>query len=141
MLTLSGCFENEEAATAAAEAVFALELSIADKHMTKTAQRDPLAVYNKMSVSEMSTLCADKFDWATYFQVAGKSVEQVGEVNLMMKEAIIHATSLVETTDPETLVNYLKWQVVHEQATKLPKAIVDENFRFNGTVLSGTKEL
>jgi hypothetical protein len=31
-----------------------------------------------------------------------------------MKEAIIHATSLVETTDPETLVNYLKWQVVHE---------------------------
>ena len=58
-----------------------------------------------------------------------------------MKEAIIHANSLAETTDPETLANYLKWQVVHGQATTLHKAIVDQNFRFNGTVIPRNKEL
>jgi len=64
---LAGCFDDEEASTSAAEGVYALELSIAEKHMTKTAQRDPIATYNKMSISEMSTLCGDKFDWETYF--------------------------------------------------------------------------
>jgi len=141
MLSLGNLFENEEAATAAAEGIYTLELSIAEKHMTMTAQRDPLAIYNKMSIADMSTLCAGKFDFDTYFQTLGKSVEEIGDINLMTKEAVIHATSLIESTDPDTIVNYLKWQVMHETAPYLSKNIVNENFRFNGTVMSGTKEL
>jgi len=103
MLSLANLFENEEAATAAAEGIYTLELSIASKHMTMTDQRDPHATYNKMSIAEMSALCADKFDFVTYFQTLGKSVEEIGDINLMTKEAVIHATSLIESTDPDTL--------------------------------------
>jgi putative endopeptidase len=141
MLHLAGVCENEEAALAATEGVYALELSLAEHHMTKTAQRDPIATYNKMSINDMSKLCADKFDFSTFFKSSGRSDQEVGDVNLMTKDAIIHATSLIESTEANVFVNYLKWQVIHATASYLPKAFVDENFRFNGTVLSGTKEL
>jgi hypothetical protein len=78
--------------------------------MTKTEQRDPIATYNKMSISEMQdTLCEGKFDFVTYFKHNGKEVEQMGDINVAMKKPIKHAANLIASVDPDVLESYLRW--------------------------------
>jgi putative endopeptidase len=135
-------YNDEASATAAADQIYALELDIAASHMTKTERRDPLATYNKMSLSELSTLCGNVFDFGRFFVALGKeSVEAVGDVNVRNVEAIKKIANIVASTSAEALTHYLKWHAVSKLASYLPKAFVDEDFHFFQKTLSGTQEL
>lgn len=129
-------------ATSAAEKIYELELKLADAHMTKTDCRDPNACYNLMSVNDLTKRCNDKFDFAAFLEGAtGKTVEDLGNVNVRNTAALERAAELISSLDVETLAFYLKWNTIRSYAKYLPKAFVDENFSFFEKTMSGVDEI
>ena len=144
MLALLDCdmYGDTAIAEAAAQKIFDVELDLAGSHMTKTERRDPLATYNKMSLSALSELCGGVFDFSTFFVSLGKdSVEAVGEVNVRNVEAIKKTATVIMAMDADTMEHYMRWHMVSKLAGYLPKPFVDEDFAFFHKTLSGTQEL
>lgn len=134
--------EATEEATASAIAVFDLELALAEKHMTKTENRDPHATYNKMTVATLTETCKGAFDFESYFRGStGKSVEELGDINVRNVAAIECMAEVISTVDSNVLSDYLRWGAIKSCAPYMSKAFVDENFRFFETVLMGTAEI
>jgi putative endopeptidase len=133
---------TKEIATSVASTIYDIEIKIANSHMTKTERRDPIATYNKMSMSELAELCNHVFDFAAYFIAMGKeNVEAVGEINVRNIEAIKYTSQIIMELTDEDIIHYLKWHTISKLASYLPKKFVDEDFQFYQKMLSGTKEL
>ena len=131
-----------EDSIASAASIFDLELKLAEAHMTKTENRDPLATYNKMSCAELSEKCHNTFDFDAYFRGAtGKPIEELGEINVRHVAAIERMTQVVSTVDPDVLCNYLRWGAVKCCSSYMSKSFVNESFDFYEKILSGTQEL
>ncbi len=64
MFELAG--DSPAAAAANAKTVLAIETRLAKKSMTPVEQRDPNAIYHRMSAAQLSTL-APGFAWSSYF--------------------------------------------------------------------------
>ena len=133
---------TEEKATIA-KAVYDLELQLAEKHMTKTQNRDPHDTYNKMSIdSFVESSGGGSFDFGTYFAASTtKSVEDLGDINIRNVDALQRVAEVVSSVDPTTLGNYLKWHTVRSFAPYMSKAFVNAHFDFYETTLMGTKEI
>lgn len=122
--------------------IYKLEESLAEAHMTKTENRDPETTYNKMSIEKLTEMCEGKFDFASYLKGAtGKSVEELGEINVRNVKAIQRAASVASEVDAETLEGYLRWKTVCSCAPYLGKEFVQKHFDFYEGVLQGTKEM
>lgn len=132
-----------EEATASAAKVYELEKSLAEAHMTKTENRDPHDTYNKMSIDAITKLGNDEFDFGSYFEAAtaGKTTEEIGEVNLRNVKALQKVAEVASTADLDTLHAYFRWGAVASCAPYLPKAFVDAHFDFYERTLQGTKEM
>lgn len=142
LLEDSTATDPTQAATAAAEDVYAMELRLAEAHMTKTECRDPEATYNKMSVAVLVESGSCAFDFASYFVGAtGMSAEELGDINVRNTEALKRVAEVASTIEPEVLSNYLRWASVKSCAPYMSKAFVDENFDFYERTLSGTEEM
>ena len=68
ILELSG--ETPKAAAAHAKTVLAIETRLAKASMTPVEQRDPEAIYHKMTPAELAK-AAPGFDWNRYFAAIG----------------------------------------------------------------------
>ena len=124
------------------EKVYALEESLARAHMTKTENRDPVTTYNKMSIEQLTELCNDAFDFASYLRGAtGKSSQELGDVNVRNVKAIQCAASLIADIDSETLLGYLRFHTVCSCASYMGAKFVQVKFDFYEGVLQGTKEM
>jgi predicted metalloendopeptidase len=89
--------------------VFALELKIADSHMTKTEKRDPEATYNKMTLDALIELAGEgSFDFKAWFDGIGKPAAELGEVNVCNVEAVKAAALEIPAVDADTLEHYLR---------------------------------
>lgn len=146
MLTLvqdSNAMEPTEECIVFAEKIYNLEEQIAKAHMTKTENRDPQATYNKMTIEEFETkICNGNFDASAYFtEATGKTVEELGDVNVRNLAALECVAELLSNVDKETLEQYLRWRSVRSCAKYLPKAFVMEDFDFNEKTLMGTNEI
>ena len=127
--------EPSASAIEAAEHVYALELRLAEAHMTKIE-------YNKMSVAELTENGGDAFDFSSCFVGAmGKSPEELGDVNVRNTEALKRVAEVASTVERAILLNYLRWISVRWCAPYLSKAFVDENFDFFEKTLTGTNEI
>mmetsp|Transcript_1521 Transcript_1521/g.2317 ORF Transcript_1521/g.2317 Transcript_1521/m.2317 type:complete len:715 (+) Transcript_1521:42-2186(+) len=126
-----------------AEKVYDLEEQLAKVHMTKTENRDPEATYNKMSIADFSTnVGKNKFDFTSYFQAAtGKSVDELGDINIRNLAALEGAAELASTVDAVVLEHYLRFRSIASCANYMPKAFVMENFNFHEKTLMGTDEI
>jgi putative endopeptidase len=134
--------ESTETATGLAKKVFAVETLLAGSHMTKTENRDPIAVHNMMPMSGLDNLGKEAFSFASYFiGSTGKSTESLGNLNVRNMSAVKKVADVASTIDPETLLAYLQWHALHAYAPFLSKVFVQENFDFCETQLSGTKEM
>jgi putative endopeptidase len=134
--------EPTEASLAAADEVYALELRLAEAHMTKTECRDPEATYNKMSASDLTKNGDDSFDFASYFVGAtGKSTEELGDINVRNTAALKRVAEVASSVENNILLNYLRWASAKSCAPYLSKAFVDESFNFYEKTLSGTDEI
>lgn len=122
--------------------VMALETRLAAAHMTRTENRDPYATYNKMSIADLVKKVDGVFDFAAYWGAStGKSVTDIGEINVRNVHALECAAQEAATIAPECLRQYLTWRAVSSCAPYLSTAFVMEDFGFFEKTLSGTAEI
>jgi putative endopeptidase len=135
MLELLG----DEPAKAASEAqtVLALETKLAEASLTRVEMREPANIYHRMTPAQIKEL-APAYDWAGYMQQLG--ITQKTDINVATPEffkAVNQHLNSVPVADWQT---YLRWHLINNTAPALSSAFVNEDFRFKGTVLQGSKE-
>lgn len=132
MFVLMG--EDQTSATKHAEMVFGIEKKLADSSLSAVESRDLERVYNKETIADLQQI-APNFDWKAYFTAMGTP----GVTTVIVDNpAFLHQFSnLIKSESTEAWQAYFRWHFVHLIAPKMHKAVVDENFRFWGTTLSG----
>jgi len=115
-----------------------LETKIAEAHWTRVQRRQIENLYNPMTKAELAARMPG-FDWNAYLAAAG--LGGVDRVIVAQPSALTGAARLVGSEPIETWKDYLAFRAIAAAAPMLPKAFVDENFAFNGKVLSGTPQL
>lgn len=135
--------EPTEDMKVAALAVYDLEVKLAEKHMTKTENRDPHETFNKMSVADFIKTTGDgSFDFGAYFTAAtGKAVDDLGDINVRNVQALQRVAEVISTVEPATLHHYMRWHVVKSCAPYMATAFVQAHFDFYETTLMGTQEI
>ena len=136
MFALAGIAVSADAASS----ILALETSIAACHWDQVRDRDATLTYNKHSRSELEKL-APALDfplWLKSGEVPSKAFETV-----IVREPDFFSgvSSLLEKFDRDAWVLWLKWQLISGSAPYLNDAIVQQNFAFYGTTLSGTPQI
>eukprot|EP00545_Synedropsis_sp_CCMP1620_P006682 CAMPEP_0119002970 /NCGR_PEP_ID=MMETSP1176-20130426/269_1 /TAXON_ID=265551 /ORGANISM="Synedropsis recta cf, Strain CCMP1620" /LENGTH=731 /DNA_ID=CAMNT_0006954519 /DNA_START=106 /DNA_END=2301 /DNA_ORIENTATION=- len=127
---------------AAAEDIYTqIELQLAEKHLTKTENRDPEVTYNKMTVAELTEQTGGTFDFASYFLSATSLTDGMGDINVRQVDAMTRMAQVATTVDATVLRHYLHWTAVRSCAPYLTKAVVLENFDFYEKTLAGTQEI
>jgi putative endopeptidase len=131
---------GDKPSTAADEAktVMDLETRLAKSSMTQVEQRDPNAVYHKMSLADVDALTPG-YSWTRYFD--GLGLTNPGDINVGQPEFFIEVGKMFAAVSLSEWKTYLRWNVIAATAGKLSSPFVNESFRFNGTILGGAKEL
>jgi putative endopeptidase len=121
-----------------AKTVMDMETRLAKASMTLVQQRDPSAIYHKMTLEEVNALTPG-YSWSRYFASLG--VTDPGDINVAQPEFFKEAGKMLTTVSLEDWKTYLRWNLIAATAGKLSSPFVNESFRFNGTILGGAKEL
>ena len=144
MLELAGLASEgaagEDSARARAERIVALETRLAAAHWDVVARRDADKTYNPVTWDELPTL-APGFPWHDWARELGGSEETFGRVVAMQPDFLTAAADLWSGEPVEAWAEWLRWRVVSSRASFLTSDLVDEDFRFFGTVMSGTEEI
>jgi len=136
MFELSG--ETADTAATESKTVFGLEKKLAEVSKTRIERRDPAANYHKMQTAELNDL-TPHFNWNQYLKNRGIPAVQV--VNVGQPDFFKALDKLLASVPVEDWKVYLRWHVLNATASHLSSPFVQEDFNFNGRVLSGTKEL
>ena len=120
--------------------IVGLETSIARISLSRLAQRDPIAVYHRMTATQLVSL-APQFDWTRYFADLQVPDAAYQAINVAMPSYTKAATTLISTTPLPVWQTYLRWHLIDGTASYLSDDFVNENFAFQGKVLSGTSVL
>ena len=139
MLELAG-LADATAARESAERILALETRIAAAHWDVVARRDADKTYNPVIWDELPTL-APGFPWHDWARELGGTEETFGRLVAMQPDFLTAVAGLWAGEPLETWKEWLRWRIVSSRAPYLPTALVEENFRFYGTVMSGTEEI
>ena len=136
MLALAGVDD----ADSQADAVVALETSIASHHWDKVRTRDLRAMFNPMSYDELAA-SAPAFDWSAYADGAGLPAEKLTDLVVMQPSFATGVAELVASTPIASWRAWARWKMVTALAPFLSGAFVEENFNFYARQLAGTEEL
>ncbi len=121
-----------------AEIVFAMEKAFADSSMSAVELRDQEKQYNKLMYPELKIVCPN-FNWEMYFQGLGLP-PMLPNIIVSQLPFMRQFSSMLEKEPLDNWKAYFSWQFEHSIAPKLHKAVVDEDFSFYGTMLSGAKK-
>lgn len=130
--------EPEKKAAAIARDVLTFETSLAKNQMTRVQRRDPDKTYHKIDRAGIEQK-VPKLAWAAFAEGTGHP--EVDQINVDSVAYLKAAAKLVGKAKPKTLQNYLRWNVLNENAELLSKPFVEEHFAFYGKTLRGQKEL
>jgi putative endopeptidase len=128
--------EPEAQARRSSATVVHIETELARRSRTLEERRDPWANYHKMSLAELEAL-TPAIDWKTQF--ADMALAAGDTVIVAQPEFLGQADSLLKAVPLDEWKTYLRWNVVHELASRLSRPFDLENFHFYGTVLSGIR--
>jgi len=141
MFTLLGISES----AIKAREVFELETKIAALHWDQVRNRDASLTYNKKTRAELEAL-SPALNWPLW--ISAGEVPPVAFDNVVVGqpsffEGINPLISAFATDSAmkSAWKSWLTWHVISGSASYLNSEIVDENFAFYGTTLSGTPQL
>jgi predicted metalloendopeptidase len=123
---------------AKAARIFALEHRMAEVHWSRAESEEVLKGNNHWARADFQRR-APGLDWEAYFEAAGLTHQATFVV--WQPSALSGLSALTASQPLETWKNYLTFRRIEHASRYLPKAFVDEQFAFYGTVLSGTPEL
>ena len=110
------------------DTVMAIETALAKASLTQIEQRNPYAIYHKMSLVDLTQL-TPHFAWNLYLQRLG--VPAVTEVNVGMLQFFKALDSLFLTTSLADWKVYFRWHLMNTFSAYLSDAFVNEDFAFN----------
>ncbi|WCM55557.1 M13 family metallopeptidase [Microbacterium sp. EF45047] len=137
ILTLAGIAD----AAGTADRAFGLEHEVAGHHWDNVASRDAVKTYNLKTWDELQQLVGvDLTPWrdAVAPAAGAEPVDAFAEVVVYQPSFIEGLGALLTEERLEDWKAWLRAKVVHGLAAYLPDDIVDENFSFYGTELTGT---
>ncbi|HET9451706.1 MAG TPA: M13 family metallopeptidase N-terminal domain-containing protein, partial [Aggregicoccus sp.] len=132
MLELAGVPAAQ--APARAKAIYALERQIAQAHWSRVDSRDDDKTYNKWKKADFARK-APGFEWARFFEAAGLGAQ--GEFIVSQPSSFTGVAKLTRSVPLAAWRDYLTLHTAKDYAPLLSRAFVDEDFAFDGTVLSG----
>ena len=135
MFALAG--DTPDRAAKEAVAVMEIETALAQASTSRTDLRDPENHYHIYTVADLQKL-APNFDWSAYFW--GVGIGHFDTFNVATPDFFKEFNGLVQSESLDSWKSYLRWHVLHEQASNLSKAFFDENFNFFQKTLAGQKE-
>ena len=138
--TLALLGEPDSTAQRDAQQVMTFETVLAESSMTLVAQRDPNAVYHKMTVRDLQAL-APALDWPAFFVAVGVPLlGSAGAALDVSQPAFVRLVSARVATMPlDEWRVYLRWQLANALAPSLSSPFFNEDFGFR-SVLWGVKE-
>jgi putative endopeptidase len=117
-----------------ADAVLAIESALASASPTPAEERDPRGAHHPMSLDELSAL-APHFPWSAYLAALGvpasARIDAVSPTYLMALDRLLVERPLTGLRD------YVRWQVIEDEASKLDQEFLDEEFAFHGRLFNG----
>lgn len=122
---------------AAAKTVMAIEQRIAEVHWDKVDNRNPVKIYNPMTLAELAK-AAPGIDWATYLKAA--QLGSVERLSVSQPSAVTGIAKLFAELPLADWKVYFKLRSLDAAANLLPKDFRDARFAFRGTALTGAKE-
>ena len=134
MLRLAGIANPE----AKAKAIYDLEAKIASTHWTQVESRQIEKLYNPIPRAGLDAAYPG-LDWTALLTAVGVNGQK--QLIIANPSAIAGAAKLMASEPLDTWKDYLAFHTIKDAAPFLSKAIVAENFAFNGTVLSGQPEM
>jgi Predicted metalloendopeptidase len=134
VLKLAGISGSEKKA----DAISALERKIAEVHATATESEDVHNADNPWRMADFSAK-APGLDWKSYFTAAGLSSQPM--IMVWQPKAIRGIAALAGSEPLSVWKDYLTFHAIDRAAAVLPKAFVEERFRFYGTALTGAPKL
>jgi putative endopeptidase len=126
------------AAAANAATVLAIETRLANASLTRVQRRDPEASYHRMPFDSLEVL-APGIAWSRLFK--GCDIADRGPVNVGQPEFVKQVSAMMNSVPIADWRCYLRWHLIHTTADLLSTAFVNENFDFNGRILTGATEL
>ena len=130
--------DKPDSAAAEAQTVMRIETALAKGSMTRVERRDPKALDHKMTSAELEKI-APSFQWQVYFTKAG--MPSLSSLNVSSPGFF---KTMSETLDKESLQDwkiYLRWHLLHSDASHLSAPFLNENFAFYGKTLRGQEVL
>jgi putative endopeptidase len=124
-------------AAAAAKTVMAMETRLAKASLTNVERRDPVKLYHRMKASEIRALAPD-FGWNAYIRNAGLNPQ--ADLNVATPEFFAESSRMLKSVPLSDWKTYLRWHLIGAAAPRLSSKFVDEDFNFNGRILTGTTE-
>jgi len=131
------CGWEEYKALANAASILQLETAIANAQMSRVEMRDPVKLYNKLSVDGLSAKTPN-LNWQTILTQLGYKTKQDSLI-VSNPKFMVFIDSLLGATSLADWKVYLQWGVMKGAAPYLSKDFVDANFAFN-QAMSGQKE-
>ena len=122
----------------AARDILALETELARIQWTKVESRDAVKTYNPMTLSQLKALMPI-FDWDSFLKRA--DLKKLQSVVISQPSYFAGLDRLLQSTPLPVWKQYFRWRLLSSTAPFLNKALVDEQFAFNGGVLSGAKQI
>jgi putative endopeptidase len=136
MFKLAG--DDEGMAAAEAKSIMAFETRLAKSSRTRVERRDPEKNYNKMTQVQLAAL-APAIDWKSFF--VGIGWNNPSSVDVGQPEFFQAVNAMLDSVSVQDWKSYFRWKVISTSANVLSSPFVQESFHFNGTILSGTKEM
>ncbi len=135
LLQMAG--DSPEVAAARAKAAYKMEEALAKASMTAVQQRDPKAIYNKMTFEQLNAK-APGLNWGAYFaaQKLGKPADLSVAQPLFVKEL----ARLAKSAPLADWQSYLRLRALTDASPKLSKKFEDAHFAFFGKKLEGKLE-
>jgi len=122
--------------------ILALETEIASHHWDQVRDRDANATYNKLTLDEFKAL-SPNFHWDLWFTGAQIPLGSLTGINVREPSFFSGVSQMLGRFDNEIAIwkAWLKWNVITSSAAFLTDEIVQENFNFFSTTLTGTPTL
>jgi putative endopeptidase len=130
--------ENEATAAESAKIVFGIEKRLAKASMTMLERRDPIAQYNKKTTEELKKEIPG-FNWDLFFAKTGAGNPAV--VNINQPLFFAEVGKMIQEIPVGNWKVYLSFHTLNSFAPYLSSGIVNAQFAFYGTTLSGKVKL
>src|ERR1035437_7440890 len=129
--------ENPNKANMDENAVYQIELLLADSSRKLEDLRDPYVNYNKMTVTELQKNTPD-IDWKLIFNKM--EIKKLDDIIVGQPEFYHQLNAAIKKFGMDQWKAYLKWTLINSMADRLSSDFNDENFHFKGTVMNGVQK-